>query len=224
MNISIVIPAFNEETYISSCLRSLRSQTKAPYEIIVVDNNSTDKTSQIAKNYGAKVIFESKQSTIVSRNRGFGLARGEIIARLDADTIAAADWVERIGDNFKSKEIVALSGTAQFTGLGIVGQTDFYVNSFSRLLRNILKHNILIGPNMAITKDVWSKIKDEVCIDQKKVHEDIDLSIHVARYGKIAFDPKLKVKISARRIKSNPFSFFVEYPLRLYKTIQNHRS
>lgn len=223
MNISVVIPAFNEEAYLSSCLASLEAQIKPPYEIIVVDNNSTDKTQEIAKKYGAKVVLEPTQSTISSRNCGFNLASGDIIARLDADSIALSDWIQRINDNFESKEIVALSGTAEFNELGVFGKTSLYVNIFAKTLAGILKHNILIGPNMAITKDVWNKVKDQICMDALEVHEDIDLSIHIAKYGKIAFDPELRVQMSARRIRKNPFSFFVEYPIRLFRTIQKHK-
>jgi len=81
-----------------------------------------------------------------------------------------------------------------------------------------------MGPNMIITKEIWQKVKDKVCLDNKKVHEDIDLAIHILKTGgKIKRDDSLIVKASGRRIKTNPFSFFIEYPLRCLKMLLNHR-
>ena len=76
---------------------------------------------------------------------------------------------------------------------------------------------------MAVRKNVWEKIRNEVCLDDKKVHEDIDLSIHIKKYGNIFLNKNVIVKISGRRIRYNLLSFFVEYPLRLIKMLKSHR-
>lgn len=87
--VSVVIPAYNEERYLAACLTSLQKQTLKNFETIVVDNNSTDKTAEIARRFGAKVVKELKQGIIPARERGFREAKAEIIARTDADTIVA---------------------------------------------------------------------------------------------------------------------------------------
>lgn len=96
---------------------------------------------------------------------------------------------------------------------------------YSPLLYNIQGHHTLIGPNMALTQSMWKKIRDKACLDEKYVHEDIDLAIHVNELGgKILHDHSLVVHISGRRIRRNPTSFLLEYPYRLVKTIRKHKS
>ena len=99
--ISVVIPAHNEEKYIGKCLNSIRKQTFKDYELIVVDNNSTDDTSKIAARYGARVIKETKQGITPARERGFKEAKAEIIARTDADAIVSPNWLKTINHTFK---------------------------------------------------------------------------------------------------------------------------
>ena len=87
---SIVIPAFNEENYLGNTLDSLRSgMSKIPDlkgEIIVVDNNSSDKTSEVANSKGARVVFEPINQISKARNTGAKLAKGEYLIFIDADT------------------------------------------------------------------------------------------------------------------------------------------
>jgi glycosyltransferase involved in cell wall biosynthesis len=223
MRVSVVIPVFNEEKYIKGCLDSLMKQEEKPDEIIIVDNNCTDSTIKVAKEYQVKIVKEKKQGTIYARNAGFNAAKYDIIARCDADTILPADWIKKIKENFENKKIDALCGTIIFYDYWFFKQTSLPVGLFIKSMKLILKHYILAGPNMLLTKKTWEKVKKEVCLDGKKVHEDIDLSIHIAKYGQIGFDPTLFVYASGRRIENNPLSFFIEYPWRLIKTLKtNH--
>ncbi len=226
MKISVIIPAYNEEKYIGRCLRSLKNQTIAPDEIIVIDNNSTDKTAKIAKSYGVKVVKERIQGLTPARNRGFNLAKYEIIARTDADTILPNDWIKTIKVNFTKHKIDGLSGPVYFYDSKFLKTAKTYP---SQIALESLKHmskgkRHLVGPNMIITKKMWIKVKDKVILDDTKVHEDSDLAINIASVGgKISYDRNLEVGISARRIKKNPISFFVEYPARLVKTFWINR-
>ena len=221
MNISVVIPAFNEEKRIEACLKSIASQTYKPLEVIVVDNNSTDKTAKIAKSFGAQVIIEKQQGVTYARNRGFEIAKGEIIARTDADTIVPSNWLERINDHFeKDKKLDAVSGPAIF-GLRfftpIVRLLVFEAN------KRIFGHYGLYGPNFAIKKSAWERVKNEVCMDDERVHEDTDIAIHIGKEGKIGYDPKLKVKTSARRLRKSPTSLLVMYLIKWADMIALHK-
>ncbi|MCX7881190.1 MAG: glycosyltransferase family 2 protein [Patescibacteria group bacterium] len=221
MKISVIIPVYNEEKYIEQCLQSIINQSEKPDEIIIVDNNCNDKTVEIAKKYPVKIIKEKKQGLTCARNRGFDEVKYEIIARCDADTILPKNWIETIKKNFQSP-IDALSGPIIFYNLPI--KTALFSQIYLAFMKILLMgKNILIGPNMVITKKTWQKIKKKVCLDDKKVHEDVDLAIHINQIdGKIKIDSSLIAFISARRIKNNPFSFFIEYPLRLIKTLISH--
>ena len=87
---SIVIPAFNEENYLGNTLDSLRSGmseiSDLKWEIIVVDNNSSDKTAEVATAKGARVVFEPINQISKARNTGAKLAKGEYLIFIDADT------------------------------------------------------------------------------------------------------------------------------------------
>ncbi len=223
MKTSIVIPAYNEESYLPDCLSNLLSQKEKPYEIIVVDNASKDKTSQIAKKFGVKVVLEKRQGTSFARNKGFNIAKGEIIARVDADTKPPRDWLFNIKRHLKSNpKTFALTGPIIFYDLPF--KTTLFSKAYLKASKLISGFYYLLGPNMVLKKDAWEKVKDEVCLDDSKVHEDIDLSIHLAKKGiEIAYDPKIINYISGRRIKYKPWSFFIEYPIRWIKTLREHR-
>jgi glycosyltransferase involved in cell wall biosynthesis len=95
--ISVVIPAHNEQKYISECLKSLISQDypKNSYEIIVVDNNSSDKTQEIAIAFGVKIINQKSGPVGTVRNTGANQAIGEFLAFIDADCVAPESWLSR---------------------------------------------------------------------------------------------------------------------------------
>lgn len=92
MHLSIVIPAFNEESLIEQCLNSISTSLKANYksgftsEVIVVDNNSTDKTADLARQSGAHVVFEPVNQIGRTRNAGAAAATGEWLLFIDADS------------------------------------------------------------------------------------------------------------------------------------------
>jgi len=109
--ISVIIPAFNEEKYLPACLESLRKQSFRDFEVIVVDNNSTDRTGEIARNYGFKVVEEKRQGMIPARERGFREAKAQIIARTDADTVVTPNWLKVIDESFrKNPFVVGMTG------------------------------------------------------------------------------------------------------------------
>jgi len=100
-SISVVIPIYNGEKTLVSCLTSILTQTIEANEIICVDNNSSDCTKDIIfkfahDNQKIKYVFEKLKSRGAARNAGIGAAKGNIIAGLDADCIAKDDWLENI--------------------------------------------------------------------------------------------------------------------------------
>lgn len=221
MKISLVIPAYNEEKFIKKCLESVKKQTVKPDEVLIINNNSTDKTVNIAKEFKVKIISEKQQGISFTRNRGFNEAQYEIIARCDADCILPKTWIEQIKENFKNKKIDALGGPLYY--YDIILPNKKIIVAFIKFMKAILGHYPLIGPNMVVTKKIWNKVKNHVCNDNSLVHEDIDLAVHINKIGgKIGYDEKLISTISSRRLKNNPYSYFIEYPERWIKTIRHH--
>ncbi len=221
MNISVIIPAFNEEKRLEACLKSVFDQTQPADEVIVIDNASTDKTAQIAERMGARVIVESSKGITFARNRGFESAKNEIIARTDADTVVPRNWIETINQEFeKDPSLVALSGPAVF---GISIFTPLLKIVVFEANKKIFGHYGLYGPNLAIRKSAWEKIKNDTCSDDSKVHEDTDLAIHMGKVGKVGFASELKVRTSARRLRQSPSSQLVEYIVKWADMIAFHK-
>ena len=98
MLVSVIIPAYNEENTIESCLNSLLNQTigKESYEVIVVDDGSTDSTSEIIKRYPVKLFRQGNSGPATARNLGAKNSSGEIILFTDADCVAEPNWIEEM--------------------------------------------------------------------------------------------------------------------------------
>ena len=223
MHISVVIPAYNEERYIRKCLESLSKQTVQPFEIILVDNNCTDKTLEIAKEFDVTIIHEKKQGMIFARNAGYDFAKGTVIARTDSDTMVPPDWIEKITNHFDKEDIEGLAG--------IVSIQDWPVRTgwLSRIFLDVasmlaMGRQLMIGPNMALTKKTWHAIREKVCNDETRVHEDFDIALNIHKIGGIVMrDNSLIANMSGRRIQNDPASFFIEYPIRTFNTLSMYK-
>lgn len=228
MKISVIIPVFNEEKYLEKTLESLTNQKVKADEVIVVDNNSIDNSLKIAKKFlkklPLKIIQEKRQGTTLARNKGFEKAKGEILVKLDADTILKNDVILKIKNDFlKFEKIDGITCYVNFYDTPILKKTNLYFDFYMWLAKIFLKTYIFGGPIYAIKKRSWQKVKTFICLDDKKVHEDIDLSIHLKKInGKIYFDRDIVVYSSGRRIKYQPWSFFIEYPLRFLRMFFTH--
>lgn len=110
--VTVVIPAHNEEGYIERCLSSILAQEypESRYETIVVNNNSTDATPEIARELGVRVIDEPQGPVGKVRNTGANGARGEILLFLDSDCIAPSDWISYAAGKIRSEPELVLGG------------------------------------------------------------------------------------------------------------------
>jgi glycosyltransferase involved in cell wall biosynthesis len=102
MLISVIIPAFNEEDYLGETLASLKraalllKREKTSAEIIVVDNDSSDSTADVARGFGAAVVKETRHNVAKVRNTGARFAQGEVLVFVDADTIVPDELLWRV--------------------------------------------------------------------------------------------------------------------------------
>ena len=224
MKVSVVIPVYNEEKIIKNCLESLMKQTEKPSEIIVVDNNCADNTINVVKKYkNVKVIKEKKQGILYARNAGFNYATGDIIARTDADSITPRFWIKNMKKIFiNNPPVVAFTTIVNFYDVPLINRMPFIYYVYTLIPKSVLGNYPLFGPSMALRKIVWDKVKKDICHKDKEIHEDIDLSFHIKKYGKTYLDSSLIMKASGRRLKYNPFSFFGEYIFRFFKMLKNH--
>jgi glycosyltransferase involved in cell wall biosynthesis len=223
MNVSIVIPVYNEAGHLKACLDAISKQTVRPYEVIVVDNNSSDKTPKIAKSYPfVRLLHEKRQGVVHARTQGFDAATGDIIARIDADTIVPEDWVEKIQTVFADSSVDAASGVALYYNVAaakFVNAIDLY---FRRRLSSRLKNCVYLwGANMAIRRQSWQNITDKLCY-RGGLHEDFDLAIHLQEQGGIVrFEERMRAGVSSRRIDVNYLNF-MRYVLKSPGTYAQH--
>lgn len=224
MKISVVIPAYNEETRIASCLESVLNQTRPADEVIVVNNNSTDDTPKVVSKFKSVTLIDEKEQGIIpARNAGFDKAMGNIIVRTDADSILPKNFIENVEKDFSNNpNAVGVSMPVTFYDMPIVKNLTYLYYPYMFFPRLLIGHYCLVGPAMAIRKSAWKKIRKELCMDPSKVHEDVDVSIHISKYGDIYHDRRILVKASGRRAMYKPWSFFGEYTLRFFKMLRTH--
>lgn len=213
-SLSLVIPAYNEERYIGACLDAVAAQSVMPDEVIVVDNNSKDKTVSIAEKYPfVKLVHEKRQGLRYSRNTGLDMATGDILGRIDSDTMIGPDWVKRVKHAFSGAHPAdAMTGPCYYHDMPF-REFGFMMDKMFR--RVLYKENdpVLYGSNMAISRQVWKDIRGEICMDGE-FFEDQDLTIHLEDHGyHVKYDERLVVGVSARRLDDSPVAF--------YKNMQN---
>lgn len=91
--VSIIVAAYNAENTISRCLDSLKALSYPEYDIIVVDNNSQDRTAEIIKRYQVSYLLEKKKGWPAARNTGVSYSSAEYVANIDADCFASPQWL-----------------------------------------------------------------------------------------------------------------------------------
>lgn len=96
LRISVVVPARDEEDRLPRCLASLAAQTRLPDEVVVVDNASGDATARLAAAAGARVVHEAERGIWPAAAAGYDAATGDVIARVDADTVLPPGWLARV--------------------------------------------------------------------------------------------------------------------------------
>ncbi len=223
MKISIVIPVYNEVDHLAACLRSISRQTIQPFEVIVVDNNSTDGTAAVAEAFDfVKILNEPRQGVIHARTRGFDAARGDIIARIDADTVLPSDWLASVSAVFAGGGVDAVSGVALYYNVAAAGLFNAIDLFFRRRLERQLKNRVYLwGANMAMRRSAWCQVKPYLC-RRAGMHEDYDIAIHLQEIGgKVAFDDRLKAEVSSRRIDVS-YLEFLNYVLVSPRTYAQH--
>lgn len=126
--VSVVMPAYNEEENIVPTLSSLCNNiTGRSVEIIVVNNNSSDNTGGLVKACGVNCILETTQGITPARNAGLAKAKGKYILNADADTIYPKDWIEEMVKPLANNEGVAITyGIFSFIPIGSTGRIAYY--------------------------------------------------------------------------------------------------
>ncbi|NTU72934.1 glycosyltransferase family 2 protein [Candidatus Roizmanbacteria bacterium] len=208
--ISVVVVAYNEEKYIPKTLESIQKQTYKDYELIVVDNNSVDKTNVLAKQYGARVLNEKTQGYVYALNTGLRATKGRIIAVSDADTIVPSDWLEKIAKEFEDPQLLGLTGSLRYNTRNSFSNWLIYKSYDLFIMCNFLLGKAhFTGTCIAFRKAVFQKIGN---LNVKfKVGADVDLGLQIQKFGKVSYTPHITVIASDRRWKQGILDNFLKY-------------
>jgi len=199
---SVIIPARNEQAYIASCIESVRKQSETPYEIIVVDNGSSDGTAEIAEDLGCRVVHEEKKGISYARNRGSQEAKGDVLYFLDADGILSEKWISQANSVLEKRSdagvVVGLNVFAHEKLLKRLWYNTYTLGAYTGLVLSnlLLKKPYLVGNNMAIRKDVFLQLNGF----ESFTAEDMWMSrkLWQEKNIKVVFNPRMLVYYSSR--------------------------
>ncbi|MEQ1736474.1 MAG: glycosyltransferase family 2 protein, partial [Rhodoglobus sp.] len=157
-SVSIIIPAYNEQETIRACVVAALDQTVAALEIIVVDNMSTDSTASIVHALqvtypDAPIIylqqFES-QGLIATRNFGLNHASGDVLGRIDADSVLEPTWVGEVQRVFSDPSVAAATGPVIYYDMPLRRFGAIADDAVRRAVNRVTREfDLLFGSNMA---------------------------------------------------------------------------
>ena len=207
MKISVLIPAYNEEKLIAAAIRSVHAQDYSDFEIIVVNNNSRDRTAEIAKEEGVVVIDESRAGTMWACEAGRKAAHGEIIVRMDADCSPRGNWLSQGATYFEDLDVVAASGPYEYVDAPFVFRTcaryfqRYVYFIFNHILRLTGSGGVMVGGNSFFRADVLEK-SGGFNTSITFYGDDTDAAKRMSMHGKVIFTSRLTMPTSARRFRN----------------------
>ena len=182
--ISVIVPAYNSEGTLGQCIAALQSQSLArdQYEIIVVDDGSTDQTTQVAHQYGVRLICQPNAGPAAARNRGAQAARGRIILFTDADCVPEPNWIEAMISPFADQDVVGVSGRIRTHQKGLVPR--FIQLEYDDRYGNIAKHRYIDHINTATGAYRRERfLGSRGFLENLLGAEDVELSFRLANRG-----------------------------------------
>lgn len=198
--VSVVIPALDEELTITRCLHALSRTPDPPEEIVIVDNGCSDRTVHLARTFDrVRIVQEPRRGITFARSTGFDAARGDVVARIDADSEVASDWLHRIRDRFaREPDLDAIGGDAAISELSPADRLWFrwwYRGFRAWHQRSIGVQPMLYGFNCAFRRTAWQSARHLTGTDDLRVTDDLDVTIALLRTGHtLRHDPAIIVK------------------------------
>lgn len=208
--VSVIIPTFNREKYLNNTIDSVLAQTYHNYEIIVVDDGSTDNTREVAKKYKDKIkyVYQKNQGVSSARNSGIKVSRGEWIAFLDSDDEWLPEYLLYQVNQTKNNQ-----GASVYISNALIMENGKQINYFQKwnllpLFRNsnyvtlkkplyfVIKYHIASVVTAIINKEVLLKVG--VFDERLSIAEDYDVLARMALHGPFAFSKEKLVCIYRR--------------------------
>jgi glycosyltransferase involved in cell wall biosynthesis len=194
--VSVIIPVYNGEKTLKMCLDSVLEQTYKNYEVIVVDNNSTDRTKEIICNLKEdydriKYIFSERRTTGSARNEGVKAAEGEVVVFTDSDCICPHNWIEKI------TMPIRLEGEIAAVGFEDDPVNNYWTRNIQKSDESHMRHyshggyiTIFDTKNAAIRAQVLKKLMFDPDIN---ISDDLDLAVRIIMENRIRYIPSVRV-------------------------------
>ncbi len=205
--LSIIIPVYNSEKTLKSLLDSIFTSSFIDFEIIVVDDLSTDNTKQLIKDYqkkvGEKIIYrrvKRKKGAGGARNEGAKLAQGEILVFADSDIVLYPKTLSYLVETFKNKKAQAVVGTFDKVPANPNPSLFHYFKAFNYYSYWVIERDKSLpiggfgGALGSIKKSLFTKLGGFDESFKGAGAEDQDLAWRINQVAKLVFDPKLRVK------------------------------
>jgi glycosyltransferase involved in cell wall biosynthesis len=205
MRASVIIPCRNAEKTVADAVRSALAQTETPAEVLVVDDASSDGSARVAREAGARVsVGARRRNAGGARNAGIEETSGDLLAFLDADAVAAPDWLARARSAFLADpRVVGVGGRIVNGRPGLYGDLDYFLNHSEWIAagKPAFKKNI---PTMAIVyrRDAVGPVR----FPESNRGEDTAFALAVlSRGGRLRYDPEIVVTHRHERLDWSSF-------------------
>jgi glycosyltransferase involved in cell wall biosynthesis len=196
---SVVVPCYNEESYLAEAVRSLQRQDfDGEYEIVVVDNNSTDATAEIARGLGVRVVTEPVPGVCNARQAGTEASTGEIVVSTDADTTHGPGWLKNIDRNFRAGEhVVAVVGPCRYQDGPRWGRVfaRALFGAVGLVYRATGRTCYVTATNIAFRRDRWNGYDTRLT----QGGDELDVLRRLRRAGTVVYDKTNPTFTSGRR-------------------------
>lgn len=202
MKISLIICAYNEEKYIKTCLEHVIKNSSRKFdEVILIDNNSTDRTKKIAEKISeVRIATELKKGPNHARQKGFEIATGDILAFIDADTQMPKGWIDTLISEFeKNPKLVCLSGPYVYYDFSKWQQFLSLVYWYAAYPIYLAIGYMAVGGNFAIKRNILEKMNGfDSSIEF--YGDDTNIARRASLFGKVKFKLSFIMYSSARRL------------------------
>jgi glycosyltransferase involved in cell wall biosynthesis len=198
VNISVIIPTYNEAKCIQETLIALKRQKFHSFEIIVKDGESTDETVEAAEKYADNVISIEDVSVADARNQGVKIAKGDLLVFVDADTVLPSNALQRISELMRNKKIVGGSCRKTLRSENVLDKLIYELVNLSTYICSRLRIGGAHGNCMFIRKSTF--IKTGGFNPRIQIAEEQDLVRKAMKFGKFVFLLDLYVTENPRRI------------------------
>ena len=200
MKYSVVIPAYNEQERIRACIESVHREFRtSEYEVIVVDNGSTDLTAAVAEDAGCVVVHEPRKGVTRARQAGLKASKGYRIAFIDADNILPSGWLYEVEESLYKINVVCVSGPVVYYEMPLhkrlVTSAFYFV---AKLLHYALP--MVQGGNFVVKSWAMEAVGG-FDTDIDFYGEDTDTAVRLSKIGNIEFNLGSYCYSSARRLE-----------------------